>query len=363
MSDPNAYPSNYRVKEITQVVNATRAGECVAVIGLSGAGKSNVMRFLAQTPPPSSHTLVLADWNRLAAPTASALFDLLRRTLGDTRETDDPLTALETTLAEKLAPRDATLSLLFDRSDALAATAVSSPQVFGNLRALRDAHKYQLTYVIASRRPLDARNELAELFFGNTLWLGPLSESDARWTITRYTTRKGLNWNEKTTRTLIELTRGYPSFLRAACEAHAVGCALTVEALAAHPALHARLAEFWADAPTDEELRLCGLNGLALLLAAKPGPKIEAPAFDTSRLTAKENSLLQFFLQHPNTVCEKDDVIRAVWAEDKVFAQGVRDDSLAQLIRRLREKIEPDPANPRYIHTVPGRGYRFTLGS
>ncbi|HLE30620.1 MAG TPA: helix-turn-helix domain-containing protein [Anaerolineales bacterium] len=39
--------------------------------------------------------------------------------------------------------------------------------------------------------------------------------------------------------------------------------------------------------------------------------------------------------------------------------RGVRDDSLAQLVRRLREKIEPDPANPRHIHTVPGRGYRF----
>ena len=40
---------------------------------------------------------------------------------------------------------------------------------------------------------------------------------------------------------------------------------------------------------------------------------------------------------------------------------GVRDDSLAQLVRRLREKIEPNPATPQHIHTVPGRGYKFNV--
>jgi hypothetical protein len=278
------------------------------------------------------------------------------RALGESESDREPFAALDAVLEGRLRAPGSSLTLAFDRFDAVAGDS----SIFSQLRALRDAHKYRLTYLIAARRPLDPRNELAELFFGNTLWLGPLSEGDARWTVSRYTTRKRLSWDEKAVRKLIELTRGYPSFLRAACEAHAAGCALTVEALAVHPAVHARLAEFWADAPTDEELRLCGLNGLALLLAAKPGLKIEAPPFDTSTLTAKENSLLQFFLQHPNIVCEKDDLIRAVWPEDKVFAQGVRDDSLAQLIRRLREKIEPDPASPHYIHTVPGRGYKFT---
>jgi DNA-binding winged helix-turn-helix (wHTH) protein len=56
---------------------------------------------------------------------------------------------------------------------------------------------------------------------------------------------------------------------------------------------------------------------------------------------------------------EKDDLIRAVWPEDKLFEDGGRDDSLAQLIRRLRRKIEPDPARPQIIQTVPGRGYRL----
>jgi DNA-binding response OmpR family regulator len=53
-------------------------------------------------------------------------------------------------------------------------------------------------------------------------------------------------------------------------------------------------------------------------------------------------------------------LIRAVWPEDRIFERGIRDDSLAQLVRRLREKIEPLPSTPRHIHSVPGRGYRFT---
>lgn len=81
--------------------------------------------------------------------------------------------------------------------------------------------------------------------------------------------------------------------------------------------------------------------------------------FDTAALTAKEHHLLRYLQGRPFEVCEKDDVIRAVWSEDRVFERGVRDDSLAQLVRRLREKIEPDPARPRFVQTVSGRGYRF----
>ena len=58
-------------------------------------------------------------------------------------------------------------------------------------------------------------------------------------------------------------------------------------------------------------------------------------------------------------MCEKDDLIRAVWPEDALYERGIRDDSLAQVVRRLREKIEADPSAPQYIQTVPGRGYRF----
>ncbi len=88
-------------------------------------------------------------------------------------------------------------------------------------------------------------------------------------------------------------------------------------------------------------------------------PTPSSREFDTSQLTAKENLLFEYFRARSGEVCEKDDLIRAVWPEDEVYSHGIRDDSLAQLIRRLRIKIEPDASNPRFIHTVTGRGYRF----
>jgi DNA-binding response OmpR family regulator len=50
--------------------------------------------------------------------------------------------------------------------------------------------------------------------------------------------------------------------------------------------------------------------------------------------------------------------MQAVWPNERVF-EGIRDDRLAQLIKRLRNKIEPDPAHPIYIQAIRGRGYRF----
>jgi DNA-binding response OmpR family regulator len=52
------------------------------------------------------------------------------------------------------------------------------------------------------------------------------------------------------------------------------------------------------------------------------------------------------------------DEIHAMGPEDKVCERGVRDDSPAQLVRRLREKIESDTSHPEKIQTVAGRGKR-----
>lgn len=79
---------------------------------------------------------------------------------------------------------------------------------------------------------------------------------------------------------------------------------------------------------------------------------------DASQLTANEHRLLIYLQAHSGKVCAKDDLIRAVWSEE-VIIEGLRDDSLAQLVRRLRQKIEADPSKPRFIHTAPGRGYMY----
>jgi Transcriptional regulatory protein, C terminal len=359
MTGWDAYPSNYRAAEVTALLRATQAGESAAVLGLSGAGKSNLLGFLANTQSTPKHQFLLIDSNRLPDYTHAAFLRLMRRALGDTQPAtpETELDALDAALTPALTGSSLCFLLdlsLLDRTGLISGSA--SHALFNNLRALRDAHKFQLTFVTASRHPLPADTEFAELIHANTLTLGCLSESDSRWNVTRFMERKGLRWPQTVIDSLIRLSRGYPSLLRAVCEAYAQSPSL--DSLPSHPAVQQRAAEFWADTPTPQEVQAAGLTDHPLLSA---GRTLEAP-FDTSQLTAKEHALLNHFLAHPGQVCEKDDLIRTVWPEDKAFTKGVRDDSLAQLIRRLREKIEPDPASPQYVVTVPGRGYRFNKG-
>jgi hypothetical protein len=349
MSVWDSYPASYRTREVQYILTAVQAGECVSVVGLSGAGKSNLIAFLAARSPLAAPRSVLIDCNRLPDPSAEALYALARHSLDDIQPAADEFPALETAVGRRIAGQPGGLCLLIDRFDCL---SPANKTLFGNLRALRDAFKYQLTYVTSTRRPLDPHTELAELFFANTLWLGPLSEEDARWNIARYAQRKGVAWDEAAVAKILHLSGGYPSLLRAVCEARSDGAPLELRFLIAHPAIKRRVEEFWADQPGEEDLRRSGLEGQPLLCSGHP-------ALVSQQLTAKEYLLLEYLRQHPDQVCDKDDLIRAVWPEDKIFERGVRDDSLAQLIRRLREKIEPDPSNPSHIHTVPGRGYRY----
>ena len=71
--------------------------------------------------------------------------------------------------------------------------------------------------------------------------------------------------------------------------------------------------------------------------------------------TATEFRLLQFLGSHPGRVFTRDQVLDAVW-RDLAF---VTPRSVDVYIRRLREKIEQDPENPRYLRTVRGAGYKF----
>jgi len=71
--------------------------------------------------------------------------------------------------------------------------------------------------------------------------------------------------------------------------------------------------------------------------------------------TATEFRLLDCLARHPGRVFTRDQLLDAVWPD----TQFVTPRSVDVYVRRLREKIEPDPENPRYLRTVRGAGYRF----
>ena len=73
-------------------------------------------------------------------------------------------------------------------------------------------------------------------------------------------------------------------------------------------------------------------------------------------LTAREFELLRALVEHPRQVLSRDQLFELVWG-----SFGDRS-AVAVYIGRLRQKIEPDPAKPRYIVTVWGAGYRLDPG-
>ena len=76
-------------------------------------------------------------------------------------------------------------------------------------------------------------------------------------------------------------------------------------------------------------------------------------------LTAKEFDLLELLVCHPNKVYSRESLLTLVWGNKALDTGDVR--TVDVHVRRLREKIEPSPSDPRYVHTKWGVGYYFRV--
>jgi two-component system, OmpR family, response regulator ResD len=104
-----------------------------------------------------------------------------------------------------------------------------------------------------------------------------------------------------------------------------------------------------AAVPQGGTLRAAGLSvDPAARRATKNGAELA--------LTIREFDLLAFFLRHPGRVYGREDLMREVWGWDFGDLSTV-----TVHVRRLRGKVEDDPARPRLIQTVWGVGYRFDV--
>ncbi len=72
-------------------------------------------------------------------------------------------------------------------------------------------------------------------------------------------------------------------------------------------------------------------------------------------LTSTEFKLLEFFLLHPGRAFSREQLLSDVWGDQRFITSRTVDVH----VRRLREQIEKDPAEPALLHTVRGFGYRF----
>ncbi len=73
-------------------------------------------------------------------------------------------------------------------------------------------------------------------------------------------------------------------------------------------------------------------------------------------LTSKENALMKLFLDNVNRVFSKEKLYELVWG-----GSSGGENTIMVYVNRLRQKVEDDPAVPRFIQTVRGVGYRFVV--
>jgi two-component system response regulator ResD len=92
-------------------------------------------------------------------------------------------------------------------------------------------------------------------------------------------------------------------------------------------------------------------------LALDPAARRAVKGGTELALTIREFDLLAFFLRHPGRVFGREDLMREVWGWDFGDLSTV-----TVHVRRLRGKVEDDPARPRLVQTVWGVGYRFDAG-
>ncbi|MCL4295857.1 MAG: winged helix-turn-helix domain-containing protein [Anaerolineae bacterium] len=463
-----AYSRSYRSKEMDTLAGWIRSGASGAVVGLTGAGKSNLLGFLCHRPEilqsylapwAGSVALVLVDLNNLPVSNLSSLYRLILRSFYEARpylETD-LRQAVTKLYEENRGVRDPFLSqsalrellllfqthhvrviLVLDHFDHFC--QVASPQLSDTLRGLRDSFKSTLCYLVGVRQEIaylsdpTILSELYELLDSHVCWVGPLAETDARQLVADETHAVLTPPTENEIMHLLDLTGGYPSLLKAACNwwltAPAKPAATDwASTLLAERSLQYRLAEIWGGLTQEEQLALAQLQKWQSRAASAAGQeKALARTFEglakqhrhaLARLTAKglcqqvdsgwrivsellagyvaqavgrgsgkiwldeeteelyqgqnpltdlaplERAVLSFLVKHPRLRHTKTELIVHAWPEE-LRQQGVTDDSLYQVIAKLREKIEPNPAKPCYLVTWRGTrggmlegGYQF----
>ena len=73
-------------------------------------------------------------------------------------------------------------------------------------------------------------------------------------------------------------------------------------------------------------------------------------------LSSKENAMIKLFMDNVNRIFPKEMIYSMIWGQTIVDENAVM-----VYINRLRQKIEDDPASPKFIQTVRGLGYRFVV--
>jgi DNA-binding winged helix-turn-helix (wHTH) protein len=297
------------------------------------------------------------------------------------------------------------------------------PWPFRQLRALYDALDHRLCYITGTShhleqlRPGPELYEFRELFHLHTLMLRPLSNNEARQFIAYLADESGDVLTEPQVSSLVEFSGGHPGLLE---RIYTMMRATPVDLATPLPALSTGLLRYWPIqkecerlwseleaeqsgllalieggdrrlTPTQRQL----LNTKGLMVAKEgEGLTIFSSVFKafvqtklasgqpqkqvtnkglycdfqtgqiwlgdqevTLKLSEPQRRLIAFLYQKAGIVCTYDEIAEGVWG----VGEGVSPGAIYELVKRVRQKVEPDWQNPVHIITVPGKGYRLQI--
>lgn len=304
------------------------------------------------------------------------------------------------------------LVFLFDRFEDYQNQVTN--EFFLNLRVLRSLAKYRFAVVFALSRPLEKifdpaiYREFYESLIGHEVYLPLYDKPEMDFRLAYLGKVSGRKIDPQIKKTILTLSGGHGKLTRICLEALLAipkppdaGKPLE-EFLSSHTLVRGVLGEIWTvltgeekaliqgavrDEKIEENEALMLLSNLNLIKKTNSKVTLTIPLLlpylqtvqtggekiyfrpETNEilkghevisddLTAQEFRLLKFLLENPGRVCEREEVIRAVWPETKSL-EGVSDEAIDQMVFRLRKKTEEDPKNPQHLQTVKGRGFRF----
>lgn len=293
------------------------------------------------------------------------------------------------------------------------------PWPFRQLRALYDSLETRLCFVtgtshfLENLRPDNEVYEFQELFHMHTVVLHPLPSEDSRAFLRYLAAKYGQRLTTANEARLIEFSGGHPGLLERIYSIISITQSdlvapidITVTDLAKLDPIQKECRRLWSELQHEQDGLLALVKGnpprlsasqKALLerkglLMASPGKPLQlfSPLFAkyietkfaaprsvrpqagvridaetgqilvddkevTLNLSEPQRKLIRFLYERAGTICSYDDIAEGVWG----VGEGVSPGAIYELVKRVRQKIEPDWRNPRYIVTVPGKGYRL----
>jgi DNA-binding winged helix-turn-helix (wHTH) protein len=291
MPEPPARPLSYRSEVLGRVMPPLKAGECCSLIGVSGVGKSNLVRFLGRKDVQAAywHTdaiwLVLIDTHSLVfaeQPVEFVILELMihqlimeaeRRAMPaefmswandlHSRLIMQPNGHLALRYLERLCARlgeayENKIIFVFDQFEDIWQTV--DARFFLNLRGLRDQFKYSVAYLVITRQSLQhtrsdqqATEAFWELFASHTYGLGMYSSADAQLMLERLAERHAIEVDPALFEATARAAGRHPGLMRALFWSQAAAAALDSQAMLAVPAVGQECAKIWNDLTEDEQ--------------------------------------------------------------------------------------------------------------